>query len=75
MNKNISISLFRVSSDRKYLDMIFSCPEEYQFTSLELEARFVGDDGNFQSSLFDLSAALFTEEVRDKNRFSVSVPL
>jgi hypothetical protein len=75
MNKNISISLFRVSGDRKYLDMIFSCPDEYHFTSLELEAKFVGDDGNFQSSFFDLSAALFTEETKNQNRFVVRVPL
>lgn len=83
MNKNISISLFRVSGDRKYLDMIFSCPYGYHFTSLELEARFVGDDGKFQSSFFDLSMALFNTEESDdseeestsKLRHAVRVPL
>jgi hypothetical protein len=48
MNKSISISLFRVSGDSKYLDMIFSCPEEYHFTSLQLEARIL-ENGKFNS--------------------------
>lgn len=79
MNKSISISLFRVSGDSKYLDMIFSCPEEYYFDSLQLEVRFV-ENGTFKSEFFDLSQALFidseTEEVIiEQKHWTVRLPL
>ena len=47
--KNISISLFRVSSDSKFLDMIIDCPMNYYFTYLEIETRSLNDDGKFFS--------------------------
>lgn len=81
MNKSISISLFRVSGDSKYLDMIFSCPEEYYFTSLQLEARIL-ENGKFNSQFYDLSPALFdseesndSEETSVQHRFVVRIPL
>lgn len=62
-NDHIAISLFRVSTDSKYLDMIFSCPAEYYFTSLSLEVRFLDpEDKVMKSSYFDLSPALFPNE-------------
>ena len=58
--KTIAISLFRVSADSKYLDMIFSCPVEYFFDSLTLEVRFWDPSvKQMRSSFFDLSTALF----------------
>jgi len=38
-NSKITISLFRVSTDSQYLDMMFECPYEYYFNSLVLEVR------------------------------------
>lgn len=79
MNNAISISLFRVSGDSKSLDMIFSCPEDYYFDSLELEVRFV-DNGIFKSKLFDLSTALFDNTLSEKctvnkKKWTVRLPL
>lgn len=79
MNNAISISLFRVSGDSKSLDMIFSCPEDYYFDSLELEVRFV-DSGIFKSKLFDLSTALFNNTLSsnctvNKKKWTVRLPL
>lgn len=75
MNKNISISLFRVSVDSKHLDMIFSCPEEYYFTSLKLEAKIL-ENGKFNSESWELAPALFdSEETSIQHRFVVSFPL
>lgn len=58
MNNVISVGLFRVSGDSKYLDMIFDCPQDYYFDSLKLEVRFV-EQSTFKSKFFDLSDALF----------------
>ena len=86
-HKHISISLFRVSADSKYLDMIFSCPQEYYFTSLQLEVRYYDPkDKIFKSQYFDLSAALFKVECPeedpecedltiDKKHWTVRLPL
>lgn len=73
----ICINLFRVSSDSKYLDMIFSCPESYYFTSLFLEVRFLSGS-KFVSSNFDVSNALFMhdgEPIEDKREWTVRIPL
>ena len=79
MNNVISISLFRVSGDSKSLDMIFSCPEDYYFDSLELEVKFV-DNNIFKSKLFDLSPALFDNTLSEKctvnrKKWTVRLPL
>ena len=79
MNNAISISLFRVSGDSKSLDMIFSCPEDYYFDSLELEVKFV-DNNIFKSKLFDLSPALFDNTLSEKctanrKKWTVRLPL
>lgn len=81
MNKNISISLFRISGDSKYLDLVFSCPEEFHFTSLQLEVRFV-EGNDFKSSFYDLSQALFpvddstdSDEDSYQTRFVVRLPI
>lgn len=80
--KYISISLFRVSSDSKYLDMIFSCPAEYYFDSLQLEVRYFDpSDKIMKSKYFDLSAALFNLDKTDpdntisKKHWTVRLPL
>ena len=76
-NEHISISLFRVSSDSKYLDMIFSCPMNYYFTSLQLEVKYYNDsDKKFNSEFFDLSVALFSDsESAEKKHWNVRIPL
>lgn len=80
MNKAISISLFRVSGDSKYLDMIFSCPSEYYFTSLQLQVRVI-QDNEFISKFFDLSPALFDNTplsptcTVNKKHWTVRLPL
>ena len=78
MNKSkICINLFRVSSDSKYLDMIFSCPEGYYFTSLFLEVR-IPSGSKFISKMFDVSTALFMsqgEPIEDKQDWTVRIPL
>lgn len=73
-NKNITISLFRVSSDSKYLDMIFGCPVEYHFTSLSLEVRFL-EDNSMKSVFYDLSKALFYEGTEERKWWDVRLPL
>lgn len=74
--KNISISLFRVSSDSKFLDMIIDCPMNYYFTYLEIETRSLNDDGKFFSQWFDLSDALFgDEQSKTKTHWAVRIPL
>lgn len=74
-DRNISVSLFRVSADSKFLDMVFDCPREYHFTYLQLETRTLNDDGKFVSQWFDLSKALFTEETKTKHHWTVRLPL
>ena len=64
-NKNITISLFRVSADSLYIDMMFDCPEEYYFNSLFLEVRYF--DKVMKSQFFDLSNALFNVDPDDPN--------
>jgi len=58
MSNNISVSLFRVSSDSKYLDMIFDCPNDYYFNSLLLTVKYF-ESGKLVTQNFDLSSALF----------------
>ena len=31
-DKNITVSIFRISTDSEFLDMIFECPNNYHFT-------------------------------------------
>ena len=73
----ICINLFRVSSDSKYLDMMFSCPEGFYFTSLFLEVRFLSGN-KFVSNNFDVSTALFMhdgEPIEDRQDWTVRIPL
>lgn len=79
-HEHISISLFRVSSDSKYIDMIFSCPQNYYFTSLQLEVKYYNtSDKKFNSEFFDLSMALFNSdpesEEYNKKHWNVRIPL
>ena len=79
MNNVISVGLFRVSGDSKYLDMIFDCPQDYYFDSLQLQVRFV-EGGTFKSKFFDLSAALFDTTISStctnkKKHWTVRLPL
>ena len=79
-NRAISISLFRVSGDSRYLDMIFSCPREYYFSSLQLQVRVI-QDNEFVSKFFDLSPALFDNTplsptcTVNKKHWTVRLPL
>lgn len=74
-SKQIAISLFRVSADSKYLDMIFSCTDDYYFDSLELEVRYYDpSDKIMKSKYFDLSSAIGFEDHTQK-RWVVRVPL
>lgn len=80
MNQAISISLFRVSSDSQYLDMIFDCPRDYYFNYLQLEVRSLNDKGEFISNFFDLSPALFKitptdDNTVNKQHWTVRLPL
>lgn len=78
MNKSkICINLFRISSDSKNLDMIFNCPNDYYFNSLQLEVRFL-ENNAFKSMFFDLSNALFSNNgtpITDKYEWTVRLPL
>lgn len=76
MNKHISISLFRVSQDSKFLDMIFDCPFDFYFTLVELEVRTLGPDNKFQSQWFDLADVLFSDEdTFQRKHWNVRLPL
>lgn len=78
-HKHITISLFRVSTDSEYLDMIFDCPEEYYFNTLLLEVRYF--DKVMKSQFFDLSETLFNvnpedpDNTLDKKHWVIRVPL
>lgn len=61
MNKYISISIFRVSGDGKYLDMVFSCPQDYYFTSLIIKVKYFDEYKKEHSASYDLSPAVFTQ--------------
>lgn len=79
MNKVINIGLFRISGDSKYLDMIFDCPREYYFNSLQLQVRFI-EGSTFKSKFFDLSTELFDTTTEstctiDKKHWVVRLPL
>ena len=78
-HKHIEIALFRVSSDSRYLDIIFDCPEEYYFNTFLLEVRYL--DKVMKSQFFDLSATLFNVDAEDlsntinKKHWVVRIPL
>lgn len=65
MNQQINISLFRVSSDGKFLDVIVSCPRGFQFTSFMLKALYKlnGEDKEFS---YDIGDKIF-HELKDAN--------
>lgn len=71
---NISISLFRVSSDSKYLDMIFSCSKDEFFSSLIINVKSIKEKETISED-FDLSQALFSEDTRKKSHWHVRLPL
>ena len=74
-DKNITVSIFRISTDSEFLDMIFECPNDYHFTFLEVEVRLLGKDGKFYSQWFDLSTVLQFGENTDKTKWSIRVPI
>ena len=74
-DKNITVSIFRISSDSEFLDMIFECPNDYHFTFLEVEVRLLGKDGKFYSQWFDVSTVLQFEENTDKTKWNIRVPI
>lgn len=74
-DKNITVSIFRISTDSEFLDMIFECPNNYHFTFLEVEVRLLGKDGKFYSQWFDLSTALQFEENTNKTKWNIRVPI
>ena len=75
MDKNISISLFRVSSDSQFLDAIFDAPAGYYMSKLEIEVKTLGADGKFISQWFDFSEALGFAEDNPRKHWSVRIPL
>lgn len=64
MNKQINISLFRVSSDGKFLDVMIECPRGFQFTSFKLKALYKLN-GEQKEELFDIGDKLFRELISD----------
>lgn len=73
-NKAISVSLYRVSSDSYYLDTIIDCPENYNFTSFQLEVKqLVG--GKYSSKKYDLSQACFPESTKGTTHFNFRLPI
>lgn len=73
-NKAISVSLYRVSSDSFYLDLIIDCPEEYYFSSFMLEMKeLVG--GKFTSKKYDLTQACFPNTTKDITHFNFRIPI
>lgn len=74
MKPNITIELFRVSSDGKYLDMIVECPERYHFTKLNLEARvWDPEDKKYKSQYFIIGEDAFGEQTGDDK--TLRIPL
>jgi len=75
-NKYISISLFRVSADGQFLDVVIDCPRGYQFTKFTLTANYRENGEDFEDR-FDIGDSTFKElaEVTDdgdfKYRFSL----
>lgn len=70
--KNISINLFRISSDSKYLDIIIQAPADYVFKQFNLEVRFI-KNSNFTSIYFNLSDVLIKNE--SINKLMYRIPL
>lgn len=60
-NANISISLFRVSGDGQYLDVIIDCPHGYQFSQFDLTAQYKNANGEEQEDTFNIGDGLFYE--------------
>lgn len=82
---SITIELFRISRDSKYLDLKFSCPRWYYFTNLQISAKIL-KDGKFEDVQWELGEYLFTKEVekegeivkeyiKDQIDWTVRIPL
>lgn len=67
----ININLFRVSSDSRYLDMMFDCPRAFEFTSLIIDVYHLDK----QKETFDLSEAIFTTTTPPRKHWTVRLPL
>lgn len=72
-NKAISVSLYRVSSDDQYLDMIVDCPTEYYFTQFLLTVEKL-IEGKYVSNKYDLSEATFDGH-EEESHFNFRIPL
>lgn len=68
----IEISLCRVSSDSKYLDLMFNIPADCTFTALHIRARYV-EDNEFVTKEFDVSEQFIN--TADKKEYAVRIEL
>ncbi len=64
--KGITIELFRVSKEGKYLDLKFSCPRYYYFECLTLSVEIL-NGMQFKNEKYELGDYLFTIPVDDEN--------
>ena len=77
MNNTISVTLFRVSNDSNYLDMIFECPKGARFDSFILDVRYVGKAA-MKRERFDLTNSFFKDsngDLIDKQKWVIRMPL
>lgn len=75
MNKEIAISLFRISSDSLYLDMLIDCPSDYHFTSATLTVKEL-ISGDLVEKKFDLTDALFdSKNAANKHHWDIRLPI
>lgn len=75
----IEISLCRVSSDSKYLDLMFNIPVDYTFTAMHIRARYI-EDNEFVTKEFDVSEQFINLNKKEYvvrielAQFGISVP-
>ena len=70
-----SVSLFRVSPDSKFLDLMIDCPKDYLFTSFILNIWLPSTN---ETKSFDLSEAIFADDDNNpiiQNHWIVRIPL
>lgn len=70
-NKSIEITLFKVSPDGQSLKMLFNLPTDYYADSLQLEVRYLQDDGQIHSQKYDLSNGIFVNTLEDSRPLTV----
>lgn len=71
IKKHLTIDLFRVSADSRYLDLLFSVPEEFYMNSLKLTVK----DTRGLSVQYDLSVALGMGSDNTQKDWTVRIPL